>query len=122
MQIPAQYLPVMPYLILDGAADFSDFVQRVFGAEPQSLVLEDGRVVHGEIRIPGGAVVIFGGASENWPARSGSMYLHVADVDGVYAQALAAGAVSLEAPSTKDYGYTAGIADPFGNHWFLVQA
>jgi uncharacterized glyoxalase superfamily protein PhnB len=50
-------------------------------------------------------------------------YLHVyfPDVDAVYAAALRAGAVSVEAPADKGYGdRSAIVTDPFGNTWFLA--
>jgi uncharacterized glyoxalase superfamily protein PhnB len=39
----------------------------------------------------------------------------------VYAQALRAGATTIEAPSDKPYGdRSAGVKDPFGNSWFIA--
>jgi PhnB protein len=45
----------------------------------------------------------------------------VEDVAAVYERALAAGAVSLRAPSDQFYGdREAGVEDLFGNHWYIA--
>ena len=49
-----------------------------------------------------------------------SLVLYVEDCDVVYKQALAAGAKSLREPADQFYGdRTAGVADPFGFHWYI---
>jgi PhnB protein len=121
MKIPEQYLPVMPYLIIRGAAKLVAFMKAVFDAKEQMIVPDDaGKIMHGEMRIHD-AVIMLGDASDTWKEKTAAMYLYVDDVDKVYAKAMKNNAKSLEAPSRKDYGYTAGIEDPFGNHWFIVQ-
>lgn len=63
MKIPEQYLPIMPYLILKDTKGFLKFTKE--GAEEQLIVpTEDGKIMHGEIRIFD-AVVMFGNAGEN---------------------------------------------------------
>jgi PhnB protein len=110
MKIPAKYLPLMPYLIVHRSAAFAEFTKAVFGATEQELATSDaGTIMHGELRI-GEAVIMFSEASD------------VTDVDQIYRTALTQGAKPLHAPGQQDYGYTAGFADPFGNHWFIVAA
>lgn len=121
MRIPDQYLPIMPYLILDKATAFLEFTKKVFEAKEQLIVPnKDGSIMHGEIRI-GNAVVMFGQAGETWKAKTAAMYMYVSNVDNCYQQALKNGAESLEEPQQKEYGYSASFEDPFDNHWFIVQ-
>jgi PhnB protein len=122
MKIPDHYLPVMPYLILKDAQGFLDFAKAVFGAEEQLIVPgeADRGIMHGELRV-GDAVIMFAGATAEWGEKTAGMYIYVKDVDKVYAAALAQGARSLMHPEKKDYGYTAGFEDPFGNQWWIVQ-
>ena len=121
MKIPAQYLPVMPYLILSDAKAFLDFTTTVFGANPQLIDRdENNQVRHGEIRI-GDAVIMFGQSGENWAAKPAGMFIYVEDVDKTYDAGLRQKAISLMPPEKKDYGYTAGFEDIFGNQWWLVQ-
>ena len=120
MKIPPPYLPVMPYLILNDSNGFFEFSKSVFGATP--LMIHRGEkelIVHGEIKI-GDAVIMFAQASENWANKSAGMFLYVENVDVVYDLALRLNAISLMPPEKKDYGYTAGFEDPFGNHWWIV--
>jgi len=122
MNIPTQYLPVMPYLILRDAQGFLDFSKAVFGAQEQLIVpAEGGRgIMHGELRIHD-AVIMFAGATDDWKEKSAGMYIYVPEVDSVYQAALARGARSLMAPEKKEYGYTAGFEDPYGNQWWIVE-
>ena len=122
MRIPTQYLPLMPYLIVQQAEEFSQFAKTVFGATEQALhKASNGMVMHGELRI-NQAVVMFSEASEAWPEKTAALYMYVTDVDQVYKKGLAQGAKNLHTPQQKDYGYSAGFVDPFGNHWFIVAA
>jgi len=120
MKIPAQYLPVMPYLIVSDSRAFYEFAQKVFGATEQLIApAEDGNIMHGEIRI-GDAVIMFAQATDAWQEKTGAMFLYVDSVDEMYEKALIEGAKPLEAPSQKEYGYTASIEDPWENYWFIV--
>lgn len=121
MKIPPQYLPVVPYLILDDSKKFLDFAKYVFAATEQHIARHDnGDIMHGEIRIFD-AVIMFSQASENWGTKPAGMFLYVENVDQTYEAGLRYDAVSLMPPEQKDYGYTAGFEDPFGNQWWLVQ-
>lgn len=121
MKIPAQYLPVVPYLILDESKKFLDFAKYVFAATEQHISRYDnGDIQHGEIRIFD-AVIMFAQANENWTQKSAGMFLYVENVDQTYDAGLRQDAVSLMPPAQKEYGYTAGFEDPFGNQWWLVQ-
>ena len=114
LKIPPQYLPVMPYLILDKAQDFLTFSKEVFDASEQMVVPSDGDIMHGEIRIQD-AVIMFASATPEWKQRNSSMYLYVEDVKKVYRKALTNSAISLQEPVQKEYGFTAGFEDPFGH-------
>jgi len=121
MNIPEQYLPVMPYLILPDAAAFHVFMKEVFAAADQLILPDDQkRIMHGELRI-GKAVIMFAEATEQWKARSAGMFIYVENVDTIYKNALKAGAKDLMPPEQRDYGYTAGVEDRWGNQWWLVQ-
>lgn len=121
MKIPTQYLPVMPYLILHKVKDFLVFTKEVFGATEQLIVpTEDNGIMHGEIKI-GPAVIMIAEASDNWKEKSAGMYIYVENVTNVYRMALDKGAKSLMPPEQKDYGFTAGFEDPFGNQWWIVE-
>lgn len=111
----------MPYLIVHNAGAFFKFTQLVFGATEQLIAPGDNNtVMHGELKIYD-AVIMFADAGDNWAAKTAAMYIYVKDVNNVYNLAMNNDAKSLTLPEQKDYGYTAGFEDPFGNHWFIVE-
>lgn len=121
MRIPQQYLPVMPYLILNKANDFFEFSKAVFGAKEQLIVLgENNSIMHGEIKIKD-AVIMFAQATDSWHQKTAGMFLYIEKVDDVFNLAMQKGSKSLKNPGQQDYGYTAGFEDPFGNQWWITE-
>ncbi|HEU0137121.1 MAG TPA: VOC family protein [Flavobacterium sp.] len=122
MQIPSQYLPIMPYLILNDAVRFADFAKTVFGATEQMIVPGDDKrsIMHGELKIHD-AVIMFASAGDLWQEKSSGMFIYVDSVDKVYDLALRNNARSLQLPATQEYGYAAGFEDPFGNQWWITE-
>ncbi len=123
MQIPTQYNQLMPYLVLTGSAHFKQFMQTVFDAKEQLMVIaDDGSIMHGEIKI-GNAVIMFGEASKQFPVMSAGMFIYVESADTTYKKALDAGAITVpgQEPSDKDYGRSCGVTDPFGNIWWITS-
>ena len=121
MKIPEQYLPVMPYLILNNAKGFIEFAKEVFRAKEQMIVPSDNdKIMHAEIRINDG-VIMCGDAGDNIKEKTAAMFIYVHDVNEVFDMAIKKGSKSLEQPQKKDYGFSAGFEDPFGNHWFIVE-
>lgn len=104
-----------------GAARFIDFLTAAFGAE--TIFQHDkpeGIVSHARIRI-GDSVVMVSEGREEYPPMPPGVYLYVDDADGVYEQALRAGATSLYAPADMPYGdHMGGVTDPFGNEWYIA--
>lgn len=123
MEMPDYYLPVMPYLILNKATEFLEYAKRVFGATELMIVPgEDSRfIMHGEIKI-GKAVIMFAQSSDTWKEKSAGMFIFVENVDRIYTVAIEQGGNSLQKPEKKEYGYSAGFEDPFGNQWWITEA
>lgn len=121
---------LVPYLMIDGAADAMEFYKRAFDAtERFRMPMPDGKVGHAEMVI-GGAVVYLADAPDDMPGEAAnpkklggtSVLLHryVADVDAAVARAEAAGATVLRAPEDQFYGDRAAlVADPWGHHWSI---
>jgi uncharacterized glyoxalase superfamily protein PhnB len=129
-EIDNSILEVFPYLIVRDCATAIDFYRRVFGAEETLRLAEPtGRIGHAELKF-GSTIVMF--ADEfpergiNAPAASGGsgqfLHLHVADVDGLTARAVEAGAKLIMEPKTQFYGERSSkVLDPFGHQWLLGQ-
>ena len=111
----------MPYIIIKDAQGFIKFLKNVFGAEEKLIVpREDGSILHGEMAF-GKAVIMFAQADKTYQPFPCSMFLLIEDVDKVYHLALQNGAKSLQEPTERDHGRSAGVMDTFGNIWWLTR-
>ena len=126
--IPDGYHAVTPYLAVKGAAEAIDFYKRAFGAsEVMRFPQPDGRVGHAELQIGDSRVML----ADEFPemdflspqARGGSavhLHVYVEDVDGVFKQALSAGAREVRPVQDQFYGDRLGtVADPYGHVWHV---
>lgn len=111
---------VTPYLHLEGAANFIEFLKQAFGAEEVYVGREaNGRVSHAQIRI-GDSVIAMSDATPTATAKPAMFYLYVEDSDALYRRAIDAGATSLYEPKDQPYGdHVGGVKDAMGNQWFL---
>lgn len=114
------YRTVTPYLVVADADAELKFMVAAFDASEQMCQRnEQNAVMHAEIRI-GDSLLMLGQANQQWKALEASLFLWMADVDGVYAKALAAGATSLRAPEDMPYGHrNAGVLDSCGITWWI---
>lgn len=113
-------LSVQPYLHLRGAEKMIPFAEKAFRAQTQGVAWSDERkVLHATIQVEHATFEI-DEADEQWPPMPCQLHMYVPDVDACYAAALAAGAVSVEAPTDKEYERSAGLKDPFGNTWYVA--
>jgi len=121
MKIPAHYNRLMPYIIIPSAYKFMEFMKNVFEATEQVIIpRSEGVIMHGELRI-GESVVMFADTTDTVTAKPAGIFIYMENVDEIYKKALAAGAISLMAPTQQEYGYTCGFHDPFGNDWWPVE-
>ena len=118
--VPDGVHTVTPYLLVKGAAKLMTFLEKAFGArEKYKLADETGRIHHAEMWI-GDSVVMLSDGSDEWGPTRTNINLAVEDCDAMYKGAMAAGGKSLREPATQFYGdRSAGVEDPFGNHWWM---
>ena len=111
---------VQPYLHLREAYKMIPFLEAAFGAEDMGThKTPDGRVLHSTMRI-GNATLEIDEAHGEYQPKPCVLHVYVPNADAIYAQALRAGATSVEPPTDKPYGdRSAGVKDPFGNTWYL---
>lgn len=128
MSSPPKLYPLIPHLIVAGAARAIEFYVRGLGAvEVYRLTEPSGRVGHAELTLEGARFML----ADEYPEMnrvgpqgqaktSSSLSIYVPDVDARVAQALAAGAVIERPIQDEFYGDRVGlICDPFGHHWAL---
>ena len=111
---------IQPYLHLRGAHNMIPFMEAAFGAEDLgSHKTPEGRVLHATMRI-GNATLEIDEAHGEYQPKPCHLHVYVQDADAIYAQALRAGATSVEPPTDKPYGDRSGaVKDAFGNTWYL---
>ena len=112
---------VQPYLHLRGAEKMIPFLEQAFGAKLEGVHnWPGGAIAHATIRMGDGELEIDEAFRANRQTQC-HLHLYVPDTDAVYAQALRAGATSIEAPTDKPYGdRSAGVRDAWGNSWFIA--
>jgi uncharacterized glyoxalase superfamily protein PhnB len=118
---PAGYSTASPYLIVDGANDTIEFLERVFGAkELRRSPTPSGKVRHAEVRIDDTIVMLADGA-EGWPPVASHVHVYVKDVEATYRSALKAGASSVQEPAQKgDEDKRGGVKDAGGTTWWIA--
>lgn len=112
--IPDGFHTITPRLVADDVAALIAFLKKAFGAIGK--VPDEGPA---QLRIGDSLVMV----SESGPreATEAFLYLYVEDADATYRRALAAGAVSIEAPADMPYGdRRAMVKDPGGNVWQIA--
>ena len=126
--IPEGYHSVTPYLIIDGAADALEFYKKAFGAIELFRMEHEGKIGHAEFKIGDSPIML----SDEHPqeghvspkALGGSpvgIMIYVDDVDTIFNQAIAAGAVEKKAIQDQFYGDRSGaLTDPFGHVWTVA--
>lgn len=127
--IPDGYTTLTPFLVCSPAAQAITFYQDVFGATVvQRMDGPDGTVPHAELDLGNGRLQL-GDAAEQYglvapeqrDAVSSSTCIYVADVDAVFAAAVAHGATVREKPDTFVTGDRfASVIDPFGHRWAIM--
>ena len=121
--IPDGYTAITPYLIVENAAGFIDFLAQAFGAvERLRIPMPQGGIGHAEVEINGARLMLADAAPPDFPASNALIHLYVTDVDGAYARAVHAGATTISEPADEFYGdRIARVSDPSGNQWFIAS-
>ena len=115
MDMPASKVPrpgchsVTPRLVVSDVEAQVGFLREVFDAAGEVVAGRPAEILIGDSLIMVSPAV----ERERFPAF---LYVYVDDADAVYERAVAAGAVSVEAPLDTPYGDRRGmVRDPFGN-------
>lgn len=120
--VPDSYQRIMPYLIVQHAAGFVEFMKDTFGATEKFKVMRDENLImHGELNI-NGSIIMYADANDVHQAQNAGMFIYVENCDKTYEIAIDNGSVSLFEPGDKDYGRGSGVRDPFGNTWWITSA
>lgn len=120
--IPDGYQTVIPYFLVDRAAELTTFLTQAFDANVrQRLERADGSVMHVELQI-GDSIVMMGEPIAEFGPMPCSIYLYVEDCDAAYQRAIDAGATSIMPPTDMSHAGEryGGVKDPSGNLWWVA--
>ncbi|MEO9070946.1 MAG: VOC family protein [Ginsengibacter sp.] len=121
MKIPENYQTVMPYLIIENAAEFITFTQKVFGAKETHKTMRDEKtIMHAEIMI-GGCTIMFADATEKFKVSNAGLFVYVDDAGETFKNAIHNGGAVVTELADQSYGRSGGIKDPFGNIWWITS-
>jgi PhnB protein len=122
--------PIVPHLVVRGAKDAAAWYTRALGARVgRTVPVPGGKFMEIELRFAGSTVMI----ADEFPEYGvlsplalggtyGALHLDCADVDPVWARAIAAGAQVLQELGETFWGERYGqILDPYGHRWSLAQ-
>jgi hypothetical protein len=88
------YTTIAPWVVTDDTGALLDFVAAAFdGVELGRVVVEDGSIGHGEIRV-GDTVLLAFDRRPEWPSMPALLRVFVPDADAAMAKAVSAGAPS----------------------------
>jgi PhnB protein len=118
--IPEGYHTITPYMLVERANKFIDFLKEAFDATVTFAMRDpEGEIKHAEIKIKDSMLMIAEPKGDQQPMPF-CFYLYVEDVDSLYQTALKAGAISLREPADQFYGdRSGGVKDHFGNIWWI---
>jgi PhnB protein len=123
MFIPDGYGTVVPYIMVSDARKFLAFLEAVFDAsELGRTELPDGRIANLRVRIGTSNFMTAEPEAGMLKPMPCAHYIYVQDVDGTLRKAIDCGATKLFDAADMPYGdRQAGIADPFGNYWWISR-
>lgn len=122
--VPDHYTTVTPWLISPASGQLINFMQAAFGAQeiPNSRLTDPaGVIIHVVVQLGDARLQLFD-SRPGWGPSPSFLNLYVTDLEQVYQQALALGAVSVTDVTELWFGEkVCRILDPFGNLWWLNQ-
>ena len=119
---------IIPVLVYEDIEAAHDFLVQVFGFTSGGLYrLDDGTVVHAEVRLGDASVWLHRVTAEHEMASPkgaaeshGGLTVMIEDVDAHFARSQAAGATIDGPPTDQDYGLREyGARDPENHRWWF---
>ena len=120
-KIPEGNHAITPYLILNNASQFIEFMTEVFEAEVIYKAMHDEEtILHAELKV-GDSKIMFADANEQWKAQPAGLFIYVDEADVTCNKALHKGAEVVTPMADQSYGRSGGVKDPFGNTWWITS-
>ena len=129
--IPLGEHSVTPYLTVSNGDEAIEFYKKAFKAEELFReTMPDGKILHARMRIGDSIIRLsdeFPGSLQKSPASIGAttvtLHIYTENVDGLWQQAVHAGAKVILPLDNQFWGERYGmLVDPFGHHWSISMA
>jgi uncharacterized glyoxalase superfamily protein PhnB len=119
--VPEGFQTVTPYLVVEGADQLIEFLERAFEGECTNRNDDDkGHVMHATVNI-GDSMIMIGDAMGTMPRENAMLYLYVENVDEMFQNALDAGATTVRDVRDEFYGdRTGSVKDRWGNTYWIA--
>jgi uncharacterized glyoxalase superfamily protein PhnB len=119
------YNKVNPFVIIKrGAAEFINFVEKVFDAEENRQVRtpdRDGTLIHAEVQI-GDSMILLADSKEDWPFTPAFLQIYVDNAQEILNKAEKEGAEIITNVSVFYNGLKiARFKDKWGNIWWVYE-
>ena len=118
---------VVPVLVYENVAEAIDWLCGAFGFTERLRATRDGRVIHAQLTVGEGAIMIGAAGNQFRPPRpdevSQYVIVHVEDANRHFEQSKRFGARIVQAPADMPFGervYTS--EDPAGHRWTFSQS
>jgi len=129
--IPLVEHSVTPYLTVNNGGEAIDFYKKAFNAEELFReTVPDGKILHARMRVGDSIVRLsdeFPGSIQKSPVSLGAttvtLHIYTENVDGLWQQAVQAGAKVALPLDNQFWGERYGVlVDPFGHQWSMSMA
>lgn len=121
MTLPENNQTVMPYLILQNASGFINFLEKVFdGKEVLKYMRDENNVMHAEIMIGKDSTIMVADATAEFPVSNSNLFIYVENADETCRKGIEQGGTMIREIADQEYGRSGGMKDPFGNTWWVT--
>jgi uncharacterized glyoxalase superfamily protein PhnB len=117
---PSKTPKLAPYIVARDAPALIEYIEKAIGGKlAYKEVDPDNRLVHAEVKIEDGIVMI-GEMPQGRTTFPAMLHLYVEDADAAYRRALAGGASDVRPPADAPDGHRrGGVKDRWGNEWWF---
>lgn len=119
--VPEGFHTVTPYLAVENATRFMQFVEKAFGGKTVFVMKHEGdKVMHATMQI-GNSRIMICDIMENTPAQPAILYLYVDNSDELFKKAQKENATVTFPMENQFYGDRVGaLKDEWGNTWWIA--
>ena len=121
MTTPPGFATITPYIFVDDAPAFCQFLVEGLGAEELGRHFDGERIANAQFRL-GNCTLMVSEAGRSFPPMPASYYCYVDNAEVAHQRALAAGAEEISPVRDQPYGdRQSGVRDRHGNYWWISQ-